>query len=54
MPRDRHDTTAGVVPLESRGAGGVATVYLAHDLKHEREVAIKVLREDLSAARSPP
>src|SRR6476661_8915889 len=32
------------------GSGGMATVYLAHDLKHEREVAIKVLREDLSAS----
>ena len=29
------------------GAGGMATVYLAVDLKHERQVAIKVLREDL-------
>ena len=26
------------------GAGGMATVYLAHDLKHNRPVAIKVLR----------
>ena len=26
------------------GAGGMATVYLAHDLKHDRRVAIKVLR----------
>ncbi len=32
------------------GAGGMATVYLAHDLKHEREVAIKVLHPDLGAA----
>ena len=32
------------------GAGGMATVYLAHDLKHEREVAIKVLHPDLAAA----
>jgi tRNA A-37 threonylcarbamoyl transferase component Bud32 len=32
------------------GQGGMATVYLAQDLKHEREVAIKVLREDLSAS----
>jgi serine/threonine-protein kinase len=29
----------------------MATVYLAHDLKHDRLVAIKVLGEDLSAAR---
>jgi serine/threonine-protein kinase len=32
------------------GAGGMATVYLAHDLKHERDVAIKVLHPDLGAA----
>jgi serine/threonine-protein kinase len=32
------------------GAGGMATVYLAHDLKHERQVAIKVLHQDLAAA----
>ncbi|MCO4098293.1 MAG: protein kinase [Gemmatimonas sp.] len=32
------------------GAGGMATVYLAHDIKHEREVAIKVLHPDLGAA----
>ena len=32
------------------GAGGMATVYLAEDLKHHRNVAIKVLREDLAAS----
>ena len=32
------------------GAGGMATVYLAHDLKHDRDVAIKVLHPELSAA----
>src|SRR4051812_70817 len=32
------------------GAGGMATVYLAHDVKHERDVAIKVLHPDLGAA----
>ncbi|MBC7791225.1 MAG: protein kinase [Anaerolineae bacterium] len=31
------------------GAGGMATVYLAHDLKHDRPVAIKVLRPELAA-----
>ncbi len=32
------------------GAGGMATVWLAHDLKHERPVAIKVLRPELAEA----
>jgi len=32
------------------GAGGMATVYLAEDLKHHRRVAIKVLRPDLAQA----
>src|SRR3954467_6603119 len=31
------------------GAGGMATVYLARDLRHDREVALKVLRADLAA-----
>jgi len=31
------------------GAGGMATVYLAEDLKHHRQVAIKVLRPELAA-----
>src|SRR4051794_19234551 len=31
------------------GAGGMATVYLAYDLKHDRKVAIKVLRPELAA-----
>jgi len=32
------------------GAGGMATVFLAHDEKHDREVAIKVLHPELGAA----
>jgi eukaryotic-like serine/threonine-protein kinase len=32
------------------GHGAMATVYLAHDAKHGRQVAIKVLRPDLAAA----
>ena len=31
------------------GQGGMATVYLAEDLKHDRKVAIKVLHPELSA-----
>ncbi|MDX2057561.1 MAG: serine/threonine-protein kinase, partial [Gemmatimonadales bacterium] len=32
------------------GAGGMATVYQAHDLKHDRSVALKVLRPNLAAS----
>jgi eukaryotic-like serine/threonine-protein kinase len=32
------------------GQGGMATVYLGHDLRHDRDVAIKVLHPDLGAA----
>ena len=31
------------------GSGGMATVYLAHDVKHDRKVAVKVLRSELAA-----
>ncbi len=31
------------------GAGGMATVYLAEDIKHDRKVAIKVLKPELAA-----
>jgi eukaryotic-like serine/threonine-protein kinase len=32
------------------GEGGMATVYLAHDVKHDRKVALKVLKPELAAA----
>ena len=31
------------------GEGGMGTVYLADDLKHERKVAVKVLKSELAA-----
>src|SRR5262245_12116522 len=36
--------------LRSLGSGGMATVYLARDLRHDREVAIKVMRPELAAS----
>jgi len=35
------------------GSGGMATVYLAEDLKHHRQVAIKVLKPELAALLGP-
>ena len=36
--------------LREIGSGGMATVYLAEDIKHHRQVAVKVLRPDLAAS----
>jgi len=35
------------------GRGGMATVYLAHDLRHDRPVALKVLHPELAATLGP-
>jgi serine/threonine protein kinase len=35
------------------GRGGMAIVYLAHDVHHDRPVALKVLHPDLAAALGP-
>jgi Tol biopolymer transport system component len=45
---------AGRYRLERElGQGGMATVYLAEDLRHHRNVAVKVLRPDLAATMGP-
>src|SRR2546425_8644673 len=45
------DALAGRYRIEREpGAGGMATVYLAFDVKHHRQVAVKVLRPELAAA----
>ena len=44
------DALAGRYTIERQlGEGGMATVYLANDVKHGRKVAIKVLKPELSA-----
>ncbi len=35
------------------GRGGMATVFLAHDLRHDRPVALKVLHPELAATLGP-
>jgi serine/threonine protein kinase len=35
------------------GRGGMATVYLAHDVRHDRPVALKVLHPELAATLGP-
>ncbi len=32
------------------GEGGMATVYLVHDIRHDRKVAVQVSRPDLAAS----
>ena len=51
MPADLTAALADRYRIERElGHGGMATVYLAQDLKHDRQVAIKVLRPELAAA----
>ena len=45
-----NDTLQGRYVIERElGEGGMATVYLADDIKHERKVALKVLKPELAA-----
>src|SRR5207342_3032106 len=46
-----QDSLAGRYEIERElGRGGMATVYLARDLQHERPVALKVLHPELAAS----
>jgi len=53
VPDRSQDLAAALLPRyrldRQLGQGGMATVYLARDLKHDRPVALKVLREDIAA-----
>ena len=51
VPRALADALSARYRVDRQiGVGGMATVYLARDLKHDRDVAIKVLKPDLAAA----
>jgi serine/threonine-protein kinase len=51
VPDDLRSALADRYPIERPlGSGGMATVYLARDLKHDRFVALKVLRGEYAAS----
>ena len=58
-PRDSHNAEDRSLPdllgdryriVRELGHGGMARVYLATDIKHNRQVAVKVIRPDLAAS----
>src|SRR5688572_22360860 len=54
VPSDLRDALADRYSVERElGRGGMAIVYLAHDLRHDRPVALKVLRPDLAVTLGP-
>src|SRR6266540_5570788 len=55
LPIDRvRDALSDVYAIDRElGRGGMATVYLAQDSKHDRTVALKVLHPDLAASLGP-
>ena len=55
LPLERiRDSFSGAYTIDRElGRGGMATVYLAQDSKHERLVALKVLHPDLAASLGP-
>jgi serine/threonine-protein kinase len=54
MRADLQAGLAGAYTIERElGRRGMATVYLAHDLRHDRPVALKVLHPDLAHVLGP-
>jgi len=41
-------------PVRELGRGGMATVFLARDTKHERDIAVKIMRSELTASLGRP
>ena len=54
VPATLQTALAGRYAVERElGRGGMATVYLARDVRHERPVALKVLHGELAATLGP-
>ena len=51
LQRELEDALEGTYRIDRElGRGGMATVYLAHDIRHNRRVAVKVLHPDLATS----
>jgi serine/threonine-protein kinase len=53
LPRLQAGLSGRYAIEQELGRGGMATVYLAQDLRHERPVALKVLHSELAATLGP-
>ena len=54
LQQDFQAALSGTYTIERElGRGGMATVYLARDIRHQRHVALKVLRPELAATLGP-